>query len=211
MKNLSVILSALALIGVIVLFGMQMSGSDNKEKETTTTKEESTSGGKIAYINIDSLEANYEYLKEKQKELEARQESMANELKRSQQKFQEDYVAVQRKAQAGTLTQAEYEAAEKRLRQMSQSLESSEARLTKELMKEQEEFNKDLKKRLDDYLSDYNEDKGYDFILSYSSLINNILLADSALEITEDIIKGMNEEYAKENKEKAKKDKKEGK
>ncbi len=211
MKNLSVILSALALIGVIVLFGMQMSGSDNKEKETTTTKEESTSSGKIAYINIDSLEANYEYLKEKQKELEARQESMANELKRSQQKFQEDYVAVQRKAQAGTLTQAEYEAAEKRLRQMSQSLESSEARLTKELMKEQEEFNKDLKKRLDDYLSDYNEDKGYDFILSYSSLINNILLADSALEITEDIIKGMNEEYAKENKEKAKKDKKEGK
>lgn len=198
MKNVSIILSSLALVGVIALFGMKMSGSKGPVKAASAKND--SLRVRIAYVNIDSLEANYEYLKSKQKELEARKESMSNELQRSQKRFQEDYLAVQRKAQAGTLTQAEYEAAEKRLRQMSQSLESREASLTEELLKEQDDFNRDLKKRLDDFLSEYNEDKDYDYILSYSNVVNNILLANESLDITNEVIEGMNKEYAKTSK-----------
>lgn len=210
MKNLSVVLSALAFIGVVILFGMKFSGGDSKKKSAEAAQTETTTQGKIAFVNIDSLEAKYEYLKIKQEELEAKNESMANELERSQQKFQQDYLNMQRKAQAGTLTQAEAEAAEKRLRQMSQSLESRKEALTQQLMNEQDEFNKDLKRRLDDFLSEYNKDKGYDYILSYSSVINSILLANDALDITNDVIDGMNEEY-KSHPEAGKKEKKKNK
>ncbi|MCB0700845.1 MAG: OmpH family outer membrane protein [Chitinophagaceae bacterium] len=195
MKNLSVILSALALVGVIILFGMELGPDDDNVKADKTQKEATGTEGRIAFVNIDSLESKYEYLKMKQEELEAKNESMASELERSQQKFQQDYLNMQRKAQAGTLTQAEAEAAEKRLRQMSQSLESRKEALTEQLMKEQDDFNKDLKKRLDNFLEDYNKDKGYDYILSYSSVINSILLANDALDITDDVINGMNAEY----------------
>ena len=67
---------------------------------------------------------------------------MRAELQRSEQQMQNDIVAYQRKAQAGTLSQAEGEAAERRIVQMQQSLKTREAALTEQLIKEQEEFNK---------------------------------------------------------------------
>jgi outer membrane protein len=190
MKNASIILSSIALIGVIALFAIQFSGKDSKPAKSaahTTT----SSSGRIAYVNIDSLEANYNYLKTKREEFQRKQESMRAELQQSERQMQNDLVAYQRKAQAGTLTQAEGEAAEKRLMQMQQSLKTREASLTEQLLKEQEDFNVDLHKRLDSYLADYNKDKGFDYILSYSRS-GSIMYANPALDITADVIDGMN-------------------
>lgn len=190
MKNASVVLSSLALLGVIVLFIMKFSGSGAKMPSQKAGG--NTAGtANIAYVNIDTFEANYEYLKTKRDEFQKKQESMRAELQRSEQQMQNDYVALQRKAQAGTLTQAEGEAAEKRIVQMQQSLKTREAALTEQLLKEQEDFNNDLHKRLDEYLSEYNKDKRYAYILSYSRT-GSIMYADPALDITKDVIDGMN-------------------
>lgn len=212
MKNLSVLFSALALIGVIALFGLRMS-----EKKTTGAKQPANkeqladTKGRIAYVNIDTLEAQYEYLKSKKGDFEERKKSMSGELERSQKQFQQDYVAAERKAQAGTLTEAEYETTAKRLQQMKQSLEAREAALTEQLMKEQDEFNKDLQQRLDAFLEEYNQDKNFDYILSYSKALGFIMLANDQLDITADVVDGMNELYKKEgpkeNKEAKKKNK----
>ncbi len=190
MKNASVVLSSLALLGVIVLFIMKFSGSGAKMPSGAATSG-SAAGARIAYVNIDTFEANYEYLKTKRDEFQKKQESMRAELQRSEQQMQNDYIALQRKAQAGTLTQAEGEAAEKRIVQMQQSLKTREAALTEQLLKEQEDFNNDLHKRLDEYLSEYNKDKRYAYILSYSRT-GSIMYADPALDITKDVIDGMN-------------------
>lgn len=198
MKNLSVVLSILALVGVIVLFSMNMGGKKTDNKNSPAGTAGSESSGRIAYINIDTLEANYEYLKTKTKDFEARKESMSGELQRSQKQFENDYIAAQRKVAAGTMTEAEAQTTSKKLGQMQESLKAREAALTEQLMKEQDEFNKDLKNRLDNFLKDYNKDKGYDYILSYSRDLNIILLANDALDITKDVVKGMNDQYTKE-------------
>jgi len=212
MKNLSIFLSSLALVGVLVLLGLRM--SENRKRDTTSvaSKEQLTdTKGRIAYVNIDTLEANYEYLKNKKKDFEERKKSMSSELENSQRQFQQDYVSAERKAQAGTLTQAEYETIAKRLQQMKQSLEAREAALTEKLLAEQDEFNKDLQKRLDEFLAVYNEDKNFDYILSYSKALGFIMLANDQLDITADVVAGMNESYKKEavteNKEAKKKNK----
>ena len=90
------------------------------------------------------------------------------------------------------ITQAEGEAAQKRLMQMKQSLETRKQALTEQLMKEQETFNKDLKTRLDAYLEEYNKTKHYDYILSYSASGSSILYANKQLDITKDVVAGMN-------------------
>jgi len=212
MKNLSIFLSSLALVGVLVLLGLRM--SENKKGDTTlvASKEQLTdTKGRIAYVNIDTLEANYEYLKNKKKDFEERKKSMSSELENSQRQFQQDYVSAERKAQAGTLTQAEYETKAKRLQQMKQSLEAREAALTEKPLAEQDKFNKDLQKRLDEFLAVYNEDKNFDYILSYSKALGFIILANDQLDITADVVAGMNESYKKEavteNKEAKKKNK----
>lgn len=199
MKNLSVVLSALALVGVIILFGMKMSDKKTGTTPTQTEKKELTSTeGRIAHVNIDTLEANYEYLKTKRADFEARKEGMSKELERSQKQFEQDYMAAQRKVEARTMTEAEYQTTAKRLQQMEQSLKAREASLTEKLLKEQDDFNKDLQGRLDKFLTEYNKDKGYDYILSHSKAVGFIMLSNDQLDITTDVIKGMNEEYKKE-------------
>lgn len=148
--------------------------------------------GKIAYVNIDSLEANYELLKTKREQFKARQEQMEGELEHSYQQMQNDAANLQKKYEANQLTQSEGEAAQKRLMQMKQSLETRKQALTEQLMKEQETFNKDLKTRLDAYLEEYNKNKHFDYILSYSASGSSILYANKQLDITKDVVAGMN-------------------
>src|SRR6201999_3633669 len=94
--------------------------------------------------------------------------------------------------QANTLTQAEYEAAQKRLGQMQQSLESRKQTLTDQLMKEQDDFNKSLKTSLHSFLEDYNKTHHYDYIMSYSGSGSAILYVNKQLDITKDVVDGMN-------------------
>lgn len=212
MKNLAILFSTLALVGVLALFGLRLAErKPASDKAAVNNQDQKISAARIAYVNIDTLEAQYEYLKTKRKDFEERKKGMSDELERSQRQFQQDYMAAERKANAGTMTQAEAESTSKRLLQMKQSLEAREATLTEKLLAEQDEFNKDLQRRLDEFLKEYNKDKHYDYILSHSKALGFIMLANDQLDITEDVVDGMNELYkdeaSKENKEAKKKNK----
>lgn len=191
MKNLSTILSIVALAGVAALFFMK--NDNGKPASTNTAVTGEAIATKIAYVNIDTLESQYEYLKDQRKKFEVRQEGMKTELQRSAQQLQNDYAAAQRKAQAGTMTEAEQQSIGKRLMQMEQSLKTREEALTVQLMKEQEEFNKKLQAQLDKIIGDYNKDGKYDYILSYTKS-GSIMYANKALDITADIVKAMNDD-----------------
>lgn len=191
MKNLSLIISLLALAGVLALGGMYMNEAKKREAAEAAAATAKT-GTNVAYVNIDSLEAKYELLKTKREDFRNRQAQMEAELQRSYGQMQSKADEIQKKAQANTLTQAEYEAAQKQMMQMQQSLESRKESLTEELMKEQEAFNTDLKTRLDAFLKGYSKTHQYDFILSYSGAGSAVIYASGANNITQDVIDGMN-------------------
>ncbi len=193
MKNISVVLSSLSLLGVMAFAASCNSQPKAAAPAVNAAAPEATGvSGKVAYVNIDSLEANYELLKTKREEFKHRQEQMENELERSYQQMQTDAAALQKKAEANQLTQSEGEAAQKRLMQMRQSLETRKQSLTEQLMKEQDTFNKDLKMRLDAFIEEYNKTRHYDYILSYSSSGSSILYANKQFDITKDVVNGMN-------------------
>ncbi len=196
MKNLALILSTLSLAGVVALFLLQK--NNNTAKEVAPAVVHTAGGSNIAYVNVDTLEAHYELLKTKREDFKHRQAQMENELQRSYGQMQSDANDIQKKAQANSLTQAEYEAAQKRLMQMQQTLESRKESLTQQLMKEQEDFNTDLKKRLDAFLENYNKTHQYDFIMSYSGSGSALLYANRARDITNDVVDGMNAGTKKE-------------
>ena len=192
MKQTSIYIAAILVFSAI----MSLNSCTPKTGETKTTDntiQAATGGAKIAYVNIDSLEEHYELLKSRREDFKKRQEQMEAELQQSYQQMQNRGQEIQKKVQSQSISQSEYQAAEKEIMKMQQSLESRKQSLTETLMKEQEDFNKDLKKRLDAYLESYNKDKHYDFILSYSSAGGSpIMYANKQLEITKDIIAGMN-------------------
>ncbi len=118
---------------------------------------------------------------------------MEAELEQSYQQMQSKGEAMQKRAQSQSMSQSEIESAQKQLLLMQQSLEGRKQSLTDQLLKEREDFQKEIKKKLDSFLETYNKDKKYDYILSYSSAGGStIMFANKQLEITKDVIDGMN-------------------
>lgn len=181
---------------LISFFAISCKNSGGGTSSGAATTDGAT-GLKIAYVNLDSFEAHYDFLKTKRDEFQKNQEKGEAELQQSYVQMQQKGQEMQRKAQ--TMTQTEIQAAEKQLMLMQQSLENRRQALTDQLMKEREEFNKDLKKRLDSFLVGYNKDKKYDYILSYSAGGGSpIMYANPKYDITKDVIDGMNKSGAAE-------------
>jgi len=204
MKNLPLIFSSLALVGVTILFGMKLTDKKSSKPSVIKVKdnagkEVSLSGSKVAFVDIDTLESNYNYFKKKKAEFEGRQKSIDAELEKMANSLQNDYIALQKKAQNGELSQTDGEAAQQRLMKRQQELELKRQNLADKYIKDQEAFNKEIHDNLHEYIEKYNEEMGYDYILSYSK-DGSILFADKTLDITQDIIKGMNSELKSEQK-----------
>lgn len=193
MKNLSIIFSSLALIGVFALIGLRL--TDKKASRSNAARnvpgQGVPAGGRIAYVNIDTLEAHYDFFKAKKAEFEARQKSIDAELEKNAAGLQSDYEALRKKAQEGSLSQTEGEAAQQRLVERQQDLELKRQNLSEKFLKDREEFNKQIHTDLNAYIKEYNEDKGYDIIFTYTE-DGTMLYVNPEYDITQDIIDGMN-------------------
>lgn len=178
--------------------GFFMACQGNKSGGTSATTSPAAAGTtpagnggfKIAYVDLDTLESNYEYFKEKKAELEKKQLSMENELKGNARALQNEYEDLQRRA--STLTQTEGEAAQRSLISKQQQLEGKAQNLRSQYAEQESKFNEELQKRLDEFLKTYNADKRYAYIFSYRTGGSNILYKDPAYDVTTDVIKGMN-------------------
>jgi outer membrane protein len=192
MKRLSVVLNVILFVLVAVLFYLHFSTRTGRTDRTTNTGKDTSvqSPLRIAFVNIDSLEAHYGYFQQKKVELAKKQEAIQNDLAGRAKALQNEVAQLQKKAP--TMTQTEGEAAQKSIMQKQQALQQREQDLRQQFMEEQQQFNMDLHARLDRFLQKYNADKHYTYILSYSEGVSDILYKDPAKDITADVIKGLN-------------------
>ncbi len=200
MKGLPTILSSLALLGVIILFALHFrkpAASGPSGGSQTVQQSGNAAAARIAYVDIDTFEAHYESLKKKKEEFKAQQADMEGELQRSAAQMQADYENVMRKQQSGTLSEAEGKAAEKRLGQMQQSLEARKQSMSTQFQKGLDAFNDELHKSMDEYLTDYTKEHHYDYVLAYSRANPVILYGAKSLDITQQVIKDMNDRAAR--------------
>lgn len=208
MNRTPTVLSAIALLGVIILFILHFSSKPGAKSVATTTKTTTptaASGGavKVAYIDIDTFEAHYENLKAKQEEFRKQKASMETELQRSASQMQADAAEAQRKYQSGSLSETEAAATSKRLQQMQQTLETRSASMSSQFEEKLQAFNRELYNNMHDYLDEYSKEHGYDYVISTSRSNPVVLYGNGAYDITQDVITGMNAR-AKETKEAAK-------
>ena len=72
-------------------------------------------------------------------------------------------------------------------------LQALNQRLTNEFQKETEKYNNALRDSIQHYLKTYNQDKHYSLILSKAG--DNLLYADKAFDITNEVVAGLNKAY----------------
>ncbi len=198
MKSISTILSILALVLVAVLFYLHFSHVEKINKQVATVTDKKTNGNfKVAYFEIDSLQEHYSYYKDALEEMKKRESSMNAELTDMSAKYQRRIRDMQQKA--NSMTQSEGERAQQEYNTMQQNFQQRKAELEQDLQKHQVDKMQDVRKKIEDYLKVYNQSKGYAYILGYEpSFI--IYYKDSAYNITQDLIGGLNTQYEQEKK-----------
>jgi outer membrane protein len=194
MKNINYIISAVLAVAIAVLFFLHFKGNQKPANNSAAAVAGGSSSNLIAYVNIDSLETNYIFFKEKRSELEKRQKSIETILQKDAETLQREVYDLQQRA--SSLTQSEGEAIQERLMRKQYDLENKKNELAESFLSEQTKFNNELNMKLDSFLTEYNSDKKFAYILSYTKG-GFILYKDEALDITKEVVDGMNEKLKK--------------
>jgi outer membrane protein len=192
MKNLSLILNIVLLVAVGVLFYLQF-----KPKSTSAATGSSINAGElsIAYINSDSVLKHYEYLKTNSKTLEDKKAKMEQDLRSRATSLQNEITAYQRNV--NNMTFGQQKAVEEDLAKKQQNFQMYQQTLGQQLDMEQAKLSKELYDRITNYLKKYGAEKGLQVVLKYDAG-SDVLFGVPGLDISQDVIAGLNAEYAAE-------------
>jgi outer membrane protein len=196
MKHISTIISVIALALVGVLFYLQTHQTEQIKRISDNERKTSANGFKIAYFDMDTLETHYEYFKDAQSTVKAKENAMNMELSsldRSNQKKLDVW-----RQKGNTMTQAESEQAQQEYAAMQQNFQARKASLEQELYKNTEDLKSTIRKKIEDFLKDYNKQKNYAFIYAYDPS-SFIYYKDTIYNITPDLLEGLNTLYKKKN------------
>ncbi len=198
MKNLSLILNAVLLVAVAVLFYLHFS---NKNPSPASVSAASPLPAKTvgaapttqyAYVQVDSLLRNYDYFKDTQDSLEKRRQQLEKEVAGRTRSLENEVVAAQRQANSMTLEQAQL--TEQNLRRKEQELMRYQNELGRQFAESEQKKNEELINNITKYLEKYTQDKPYKIVFGYSKG-GGILYAANRFDITQDVLKGLNQDY----------------
>lgn len=192
MKNISLILNAILFVAVGILFYLHFAGGASTSSATSTI----TPGDlKMAYINSDTVLKYYDFFKVNRGKLEDKSKKLDQELRSRAQGLQNDYESYQRNV--GSLTIGQAKAIEEDLAKKQQNLRMYQESLSQELSGEEGKMNVELYGKITTYLKKYGEEKGIQLVLKFDPT-SDVLYGVSGLDITQDVIAGLNESYKSE-------------
>ncbi len=191
MKNALLVINIILICLVGYLYFLQF-GNKSKVKESfVVTSVNSPEKSKVAYIDLDSLQSNYVYYKKIKADFEKKQASANDEITGLQKKYQSRAMQLQQKA-AG-MNQQEQETAMQEINKMQQELQNKKQSIDNDLYNYNSKMKDDVLQRIQNFLKVYNKDGKYSYIFSYEP--GFMFYKDSTLNITPDVITGLNDIY----------------
>ena len=186
---LSVALAAATTMGLVSCD----KSSPKMDDKTPASAQKSGECAKIAYVEVDSIMTQYKFCKEYSKILETKGNNIQKTLATKQQQLQAAAANFQQKIQQNAYTREQAEAIKAGLQKQNNDLQVLNQRLSAEFQTETDNFNKALHDSLQHYLAFYNKDKKYSLIFSKQG--DNLLYADKAYDITNEVVAGLNKAY----------------
>ncbi len=197
MKNTSLILSIISLIAVVT-FGIIILTKDGKKAEAVADGEAAANvqEGAIVYIDLDRILTEYDMANDLRSVVETKVQNIQDEITRRGQKLEKQVAEYQEKIQKGLMTRSVAEAQGQKLQQQEIEFNNYAAQKQQEINEEQVVMMNQLGDAIQTFITKYNEEKQYAMILTNSGGAP-VITADAALDITEDVLAGLNEEYIK--------------
>ena len=150
----------------------------------------------IAYIVLDSLMRNYDYFAKREKEYSAAAEREGAKLQSQMEQLQQDMYNLQMQHQQGLITTRDTEAKGADLQKRYENLMKTQQKKELELQQKEMAINKELRDSVELAIGLVNHDNRFKIVLN-NVFNSNVLYAEEQLNITEPVLKLMNERYRK--------------
>ena len=196
MKKTPLILSIVAVVAAVAALAIAIaSPAKNKKAASETTVETTAQAGDIVYLRIDTLVVQYDMYNDLRSAFEAKATGVQDDLQKKSRKFDSDVKSFENQINKGLLTRSAAEQQQAALQQRQQDLQNEAAQKQYELQEEEAVMMNQVMDDIKTYLAEYNKDHNFAAILTTSEATNVVIMGSPALDITQEIVEGLNANY----------------
>ncbi len=201
MKNVPLILSIIAVViaiagGVLVLVqGPKSENIPAAGQSDSTYVAKATSG--IVYVDLDRIVQEYDMASDLGAVVETRVKNIQDEVNRRGKQLENEMIEFQNKINKGLITRSVAEVQGQELQQKQAEFNDYATQKNNEVIEEQTVLMNQIADAIQTFINKYNAEKKYTMILTNQRGVP-VISADPSLDITDDVIARLNEEYIKE-------------
>lgn len=201
MKQTPLILSVIALVAVAALGIIMLLGDGNgKSKPSSGQNAEVTAvEGSIVWFDLDRVLNEYDMYNDLNTVVSTKGQGIQDEIDRRTKTLQTSYNKLQADYNKGILISSVAQQRSQKLQEQQDNLNKYVSQKQQEMSEQQQVMMNQILDAIKTYLDKFNEDKKYSMILTASGSVlpAPVAVGDPDLDITDEVINGLNDEYVK--------------
>lgn len=187
------------IFGAVVAFATVSCGEKKSENDVTAQADSTVctaAPGSIVYINLDEILAKYDMANELSSVVETKVQNIEAEVNRRGKKIQSAEKSFNEKLEKGLMTRSVAEAEAQKIQKQAANYQNYAAQKQQEIQEELMVMNNQVADAIKTYIEKYNEEKKFAMILT-NQAGQPVLAADPSLDVTAEVLAGLNAEYVK--------------
>lgn len=193
--NFNTVLGIILLLALIILYVLHFAGP--KPSVTTPAAAIQKASGKqlsVVFVNLDSLNAHYEFVKVLRRDLESTGKKLQTEVLNEQAALEKEANEFQRQMAANIIPEEKAKVIYEQLMQKQQMLMQKKEQYTQQVAEQEMNMNLRLVDSVTDFLKRFNRQYQFDYIMGYKPG-GEILVSNDTLDITKPVLEELNKEY----------------
>ncbi|MBO4468990.1 MAG: OmpH family outer membrane protein [Bacteroidales bacterium] len=197
MKKTPIILSICALAVAVAALVLTIVPICKADKAEAAAEEAEASAINVAYFIVDEVVSNYQMAIDLNASFEKKAKGINDDLTRRNNKLENEQKEIADKLNKGLVTRSTAEVQIGKWQEKVAQFQELTQQKQNELAEEQQVMLNNVANAIGEYVKKYNEEKGYTMIFSTTSglLSQPVADAEAGLNITADLIEGLNKEY----------------
>ena len=197
MKKTPIILSLCALVAALAALALTTIPINKASKAEAEAEAAEAAVLNVAYFNIDEVLSGYQMAIDLNANLEKKFKSISDDLNRRGNKLENEQKEIADKLNKGLVTRSTAEVQINKWQEKYASLQQLSQQKSNEFAEEQQVNANQVLDAISSFVKKYNEEKGYSLIFSTTGglLSQPIVDAEPGMDVTTDIIEGLNKEY----------------
>ena len=199
MKNTSLFISIAALLiaagaAVYVIVGKNSAKTETEAVEAVAQK------GAVVWFNMDTIIQDYDMANDLKSVVETKVQSINNEVNKRGSRLEKDIKAFQEKIDKGLLTRSVAEVQSQKLQQRQAEFQQYAAQKQQEIAEEQQVMMNQIADAINTFVQAFNAEREYAMIIATQGDILSapVVAGDPDLDVTQEILDGLNAAYVKE-------------